>query len=167
MLFDSAVENLALIEEIFKLMNEKDATVATAESCTGGILATLFTHLSGSSRFYLGGVSSYSNDSKMNILGVSAETIKSCGAVSRETAAAMAEGAQEKFGSDYSIAITGIAGPEGGTEEKPVGTVWCGYTTPMDTFTQKYKIDGDRSQVRSKVVSLVLKDLKNYIIKGL
>jgi PncC family amidohydrolase len=167
MLLETFNQNLPQIKDLFQILAQKKATISTAESCTGGILATMFTHFDGSSQFYLGGVTSYSNESKTNLLGVSRDIIKSHGAVSRETAAQMAEGVQERFGSEYSIAITGIAGPEGGSETKPIGTIWCGYATPGDVFTQKYEIDGDRAKIRSAIIALVLNDLKTYIVKGL
>jgi len=167
MLEETFDKNLPMAEELLKIMNQKNATLATAESCTGGILATLFTYFEGSSQVYLGGVSSYSNDSKINILGVNQDTIENYGAVSRETAAQMAEGAQKKFGSDFSIAITCIAGPRGATESKPVGTIWCGYATPGDLFTKEYHLDGDRNQIRNAIIGHAIKDLKTYIIEAL
>ncbi len=101
-------------------------TIATAESCTGGLLAHRLTNVSGSSKYLLGGVVSYSNDIKIAEVGVNKETIIAHGAVSEQTAGEMARGIQEKFQSDIGIGITGIAGPTGGTDEKPVGLVFIG-----------------------------------------
>jgi nicotinamide-nucleotide amidase len=104
--------------------------VVTAESCTGGFVAHTLTNVSGASDAFLGGVVTYSNELKQALLGVSADTLAKHGAVSAETVGEMAVGARDRFGADYAIAITGIAGPTGGTDEKPVGTVFIGLAHP-------------------------------------
>ena len=119
-----------LVESIQNNLVAKGKTLSTAESCTGGILAMELTSLPGSSAIYLGGVASYSNKSKEIFLGVPPETLTCFGAVSAQTAEAMALGVRRQLQSDFALSLTGIAGPEGGTAEKPVGTVWCGIASP-------------------------------------
>ena len=106
------------------LLTERKETLSTAESCTGGCLAHLITSISGSSNYYLGSVISYSNDIKMQELEVSSANLEKFGAVSKQVVEQMAKGARKKFKTDYSLATSGIAGPNGGTKEKPVGTIW-------------------------------------------
>ena len=112
-------------EALHKLLIDEKKTLSFAESCTGGNLASRMTALPDASMYFLGGVVSYSNAAKQQILGVSEKALKSHGAVSKETAQEMIEGVFEKFGSDYAISVTGVAGPAGGTKDKPVGTVWA------------------------------------------
>lgn len=114
---------------------ERNATLCTAESCTGGNIAHKITLRSGSSRYFKGGIVSYDNSIKSGVLGVKKETLEKHGAVSKEVVEEMAERAVELFGTDYSIAVSGIAGPTGGTEEKPVGTVWIAVRTPKSTYS--------------------------------
>ena len=109
-----------------KLLAEREATLAVAESCTGGAISARITALAGASEYYLGGVTSYSNTAKTAMLGVSAADIERHGAVSETVARQMAEGALRRFGADFAVSTTGVAGPGGGTPEKPVGTVWRG-----------------------------------------
>ena len=125
-------------------------SVATAESCTGGLIAQRLTNVAGSSRYFLGSVVSYANAVKRDVLGVSDELLETYGAVSREVAEAMAAGARSAIGSDLAIAVTGIAGPEGGTKEKPVGTVHvalCGLSE-NDLFHRRLHLPGDRERIR-------------------
>jgi len=110
--------------EIVRLLSERKKTLALAESCTGGFIANGITNVPGASKVFLGGIVAYSNGAKEKFLGVRPETLEKSGAVSEAVAKEMAEGAREKFGSDFAIAVTGIAGPDGGTPEKPVGTVF-------------------------------------------
>lgn len=121
-----------------RLLTEHGYTLATAESCTGGALSASFTAMAGASDYFLGGVVAYSNDVKTAALGVSPQTLRLHGAVSRETAIEMAEGARRLCGSDYALSTTGIAGPSGGTPEKPVGTVWIGLATPHGVTARKF-----------------------------
>jgi nicotinamide-nucleotide amidase len=129
-------DNDELETVIGSLLVSSQATVATAESCTGGFVANQITSVPGSSRYFEGSVVSYSNAVKMNVLGVSKETLDAFGAVSEQTAREMAEGARKLLNTTYAISTTGIAGPDGGTPEKPVGTVWIAIATPDETFTQ-------------------------------
>ena len=120
------------------LLKKKSATLATAESCTGGYIAHLITSVSGSSKYYKGSVIAYSNEIKENELGVSRESLIEYGAVSEEVVKEMAEGIRKKFGVDYALATSGIAGPDGGTSEKPVGSTWIAIVTPEKTIASQY-----------------------------
>lgn len=132
--------------EVARMLCEKSKTLSIAESCTGGYLSSKFTALSGSSRYFLGGVVSYSNQVKIDTLGVSAETLERYGAVSEEVAREMAEGVRRITGSDYSIATTGIAGPTGATENKPVGLVYIAWATPEGVFVKRMVFGNLREQ---------------------
>jgi len=126
----------------------RDATLAVAESCTGGLLAQRITSVSGSSRYFLGGAIVYSNQLKASLAGVAPELIQKHGAVSREVAAALAEGIRERCGSTFGLGVTGVAGPTGGTEEKPVGLVFHGLATEKGTEVVERKFPGDRKRIR-------------------
>jgi nicotinamide-nucleotide amidase len=119
-------------------------TLATAESCTGGLLGDALTDIAGSSDVYLGGVVAYANSAKIALLGVPADVLASVGAVSAETAVAMAAGASRQFGAQVALATTGIAGPGGGSPEKPVGLVYLGLATPDGVWTERHLWPGDR-----------------------
>ncbi len=127
-----------------KLLTSKNETISTAESCTGGHLAHLITSIPGSSGYYKGSVISYTEKIKQELLGVKAQTLTEYGAVSEQTAIEMAEGVRAKFGTTYAIATTGIAGPGGGTEEIPVGTVWIALATPTGTQAKLLSLAKDR-----------------------
>lgn len=135
-----------LEECIGRLLSSHGKTVSAAESCTGGLISSLFTSIPGSSEYYLGSVTSYANEVKSAVLGVSEDTILKFGAVSSECVAAMAEGVRTITGSDYSVATSGIAGPGGGSESKPVGTVWIGISSQMGTETFRMQFRGDRKR---------------------
>lgn len=128
-----------LPEVVARILKEKAKTVATAESCTGGTVARLLTAIPGASEYFTGGIVAYSNQAKEQLLGVSSEIIEQHGAVSRETVEAMAVKAKKRFSSDYSVAISGIAGPTGGTPEKPVGTVWIAVATPKNLHSKQFR----------------------------
>lgn len=130
------------------LISEK-LTIAVGESCTGGLLGKKLTDFPGSSTYFIGGFLTYSNEMKKSLLGVPGDTLDQFGAVSKETAEAMARGISEKTKADYCISITGIAGPDGGTESKPVGTVWIGLKTPDGLVqTHSYLFPGNREGIR-------------------
>jgi nicotinamide-nucleotide amidase len=133
-----------------ELLRKKGKTLAAAESCTGGLLGKTLTDVAGSSDYFLGSAVTYSNEAKIGLLGVKPATLETYGAVSEETAAEMADGARRVFGADYGIAITGVAGPGGGTPAKPVGTVCFGLSRSdgLYTFTDNYL--GDRTRVRRR-----------------
>lgn len=135
------------------------ATVATAESCTGGLLATLLTHLPGSSAVYLGGVSAYANEAKIQFLDVEEASLAQFGAVSAQVAESMARGVQKALQSTYALSLTGVAGPDGGTQQKPVGTVFCGIAGPSGTRHVKLQLKGGREQIRALAAQRALAEL--------
>jgi nicotinamide-nucleotide amidase len=141
-----AQEDIPLEKVVLNMMAEKGLKLAVAESCTGGYLSHLFTQHPGSSEVFLGGGVTYSNGLKESILGVKAATIEQYGAVSKETVTEMAAGALHEFNADYTVAITGIAGPDGGTPDKPVGTVWIGVAKNGKTVAKKFTFGSKRIQ---------------------
>ncbi len=151
-----------------KMLKENKKTVSVAESCTGGLLGGAFTDIAGSSEYFEGGIITYSNEAKIEILGVDRETIVDHGAVSEQTAKEMAKCVREKFGTDYGISITGIAGPEGGTKDKPVGTVWLGLADGNGSISKRYVFGEDRDMNRQRSVgtalNMLLKKLKGLEI---
>ena len=150
---------------IGRLLTERDATIGTAESCTGGFVASQLTNIPGSSQYFEGSVVSYSNTIKMNVLGVSRQTLEDFGAVSEQTAREMAEGARKVLNTTYAISTTGIAGPDGGTPEKPVGTVWIACATPTETVTQLLTLRSIRKVNIELTSSYVLNLLRKTILK--
>ncbi|HJL17056.1 MAG TPA: competence/damage-inducible protein A [Sandaracinaceae bacterium LLY-WYZ-13_1] len=142
------------------LLRDRGLTVALAESCTGGMVSSLITDVPGSSDYLLMSAVTYSNASKSKVLGVSAEILRAYGAVSAESAAAMADGARRLSDADLAVSITGIAGPGGGTEEKPVGTVWLGVARRgREADVEKHQLSGDRWRVRRLSAFLALRAL--------
>ncbi|MDB5062512.1 MAG: damage-inducible protein CinA [Mucilaginibacter sp.] len=141
-----AQEDIQLEKVVLNYMAEKGLTLTTAESCTGGYISHLITQHAGSSQVFLGGAVSYSYELKENILGVKNETLWQHGAVSQETVKEMVEGALFNFKSDYAVAVTGIAGPGGGTEDKPVGTVWIAVANANKTLMKKFTFGNKRLQ---------------------
>ena len=137
-------------------LESKGLTCATAESCTGGGVGSAITSVAGSSAVFLGGVVSYSNDVKADVLGVSRDSLARVGAVSSEVASQMATGARRVIGSDLAVSLTGIAGPGGGSAEKPVGLVWFGLATPSGVSTQSRIFSGDRAAIRAAAVEHAL-----------
>lgn len=154
------------LEEVLgQFLTDEEESIAVAESCTGGNVAARFTRFPGSASYFLGGVVSYSNEMKMNVLKVKSETLESFGAVSEQTAIEMAEGVRKLAGSTYGLSTTGIAGPGGGTPEKPVGTVWIACASPESTVTLKLNLGGDRKQniemTTVHVMNLLRKTMNN------
>ena len=141
-------------------------TLAVAESCTGGLLGSRITEVDGSSAFFKGGVVSYSNESKIDILGVNKSTLKSFGAVSTQVASEMAEKIRKLFSADYGLSITGIAGPSGGTESKPVGLVYIGLSSKFNTVVKKFSFSTTRSQIKIKTSQAGLNLLRLELIYG-
>jgi nicotinamide-nucleotide amidase len=137
-------------EAIVRLLEERGATLSLAESCTGGLVGELVTTVPGSSRTFLGGVVSYANSAKIALLGVQEELLSAHGAVSPEVARAMAEGARARFGSTYALSITGIAGPNGGTRDKPVGLVHFAVAGPDGVTPKEARYRGDRNGIRRR-----------------
>lgn len=152
-------------EEILveKLMKKK-MSVSTAESCTGGMLAATIVNVPGASSVFHEGYITYANEAKMRILGVDKNILDTFGAVSKETAAQMAEGCAKNAGADIGISTTGIAGPDGGTKEKPVGLVYIGYYYKGKVYVEKNIFEGDRTQVRKQAVERAIEvALLNFI----
>ena len=133
--------------------------MASAESCTGGLIAAACTDLAGSSNWFERGFVSYSNEAKTELLGVDAALIEQHGAVSEEVARAMAQGAIAHSRAQVAVAVTGVAGPGGGSAAKPVGTVWFGWATPAGLVSEMRRFDGDRRQVREATVQYALQRL--------
>jgi len=150
-------------EEIVKLLSSKGQKVTFAESCTGGMLCSSLVDVAGASWVLDESYVTYANSAKQKLLGVSAETLASCGAVSPECAYEMAQGAKKAACSDYAVAVTGIAGPDGGTAEKPVGLVYIGISDANGTTTYRNIFVGDRTQVRRATVQKALELLKEHI----
>jgi nicotinamide-nucleotide amidase len=141
------------------LMLKKQFFLTTAESCTGGLIAAACTDLAGSSQWFDRGFVTYSNAAKTEMLGVDAALITQFGAVSEPVAAAMAQGAVKHSAAQVSVAVTGVAGPTGGSAEKPVGTVWIGWSVNGQTTTELRHFDGDRAMVRTLTVQRALQGL--------
>ena len=159
-----AYEDIKLEELVGKLLKDKHCTVATAESCTGGKVASLITSVSGSSEYYKGSVVSYCNEVKANVLGVSRADLEKYGAVSSTVAEQMASGVRKLLGVDFAVATTGIAGPTGGSDEKPVGTVWIAVATPTNVVSRKYVFGKDRAinieRFAASALSMLIVEMK-------
>ncbi len=141
---------LDLPQDVGHYLRSQCWTIATAESCTGGLIGHLLTEIAGSSDYYIGGMVAYSNAVKHVYLGVPEAILQFEGAVSEATARAMAEGVRRAMGSDIGLAVTGIAGPGGATPAKPVGLVYIAISTPQTTFCRRYQFGGDRSAVKQQ-----------------
>jgi nicotinamide-nucleotide amidase len=152
-------------EEVGRLLREKGLTVAVAESCTGGMIGQRLTSVSGSSGYFLGGVIAYSNALKLNLLDVAPETIEKEGAVSEATARQMAAGVMKALGADIGLSITGIAGPEGGTEAKPVGLVFVGLASAAGCGGHEFRFEGNRDDIRQQGCQNALRVLKEDLRK--
>jgi nicotinamide-nucleotide amidase len=148
----AAPDVLALTTRLADLLQARGWQMATAESCTGGMIAAACTDLAGSSNWFERGFVTYSNAAKTELLGVPSEMIAQHGAVSEEVARAMAQGAVTHSRAQVAVAVTGVAGPSGGSVDKPVGTVWFGWVTPAGVVTQMRRFDGDRAAVRQATV---------------
>ncbi|MFZ0448920.1 MAG: CinA family nicotinamide mononucleotide deamidase-related protein [Desulfatiglandaceae bacterium] len=157
-----ACGNGSMAEAVGQVLKRRKWTLSVAESCTGGLVGHLLTAVPGSSSYFLGGIISYSNQAKIDVLRVSPGTLQSAGAVSDETVREMAEGVRQKLKTDLGIAISGIAGPEGGSQEKPVGTVHLGMATVEETFTRKYCFMGSRRQIKRVSAMMALDWLRRY-----
>ena len=159
---DDTLENC-----VGRMLYEAGKTVSVAESCTGGTISALFTSVPGASEYYLGSVTSYANEIKINVLGVPAEIIAEHGAVSSECVAAMAEGVRRLTGSDYSVATSGIAGPGGGSADKPVGLVWIGVSSDKGTETFSMVFRNDRKRNIERFASSALNILREKLVNEL
>ena len=156
-------ETATVQEQVHRMLTERRATLAAAESCTGGTIASRFTALAGASAYFLCGVVSYSNEAKHAVLGVDADLINRYGSVSEPVARQMAEGVRRIAGADYAVATTGIAGPTGGSPEKPVGTVWFAVATPTRTIAVCKQCGTDRGQVIDRASAFAIGLLRDTL----
>ncbi|MCC2671460.1 MAG: competence/damage-inducible protein CinA [Armatimonadetes bacterium] len=164
--FIYGVDRTTLEAAVIELLKSRGRTVACAESCTGGGLGARLTSVSGSSAAFLGGVVTYSNDAKVKLLGVDPALLETHGAVSAPVAEAMARGVQERLGADLAVSITGVAGPDGGTAEKPVGLVYVGVATPERVFAVENHFIGIREDVRRRSTQVALQLLREELLRG-
>jgi nicotinamide-nucleotide amidase len=151
-------------EQVFGLLVSSGLTIATAESCTGGLLAARLSERPGSSAFLLGGIVVYANEAKVSLAGVSADLISSHGAVSMPVAVALADGARARFGADLGVGITGIAGPDGGTEEKPVGTVCVSVAGVDGRLDRDLRLPGNRAMIRDRTTTVALHMIRRLLL---
>jgi PncC family amidohydrolase len=137
--------------------------LAAAESCTGGLISHRLTNIPGSSAYYLGGVTAYANEVKIGMLGVAEQTLIDHGAVSAETVAEMAQGVRSRLGADVGVSVSGIAGPGGGTPEKPVGLVWIGLAAAEGVWTRQSIFEGKREMVKAQAAEAALQFVAEYL----
>lgn len=156
-------EDVPIGEAAGERLTERGETLATAESCSGGLIAHRITNIAGSSRYFQGGVITYSNEAKMALLGVRRETLEAVGAVSEAVAVEMAEGARSRLRADWGIGVTGIAGPGGGTAEKPVGLVYIAVAGPDGATATRNEFLGDRIAVKEQTANRALQLLMEAI----
>ncbi|WP_455055381.1 competence/damage-inducible protein A [Merdimonas faecis] len=159
-------EEVTMEETVVELLKEKGKTVTTAESCTGGLVAGRLLNVPGASSVYMEGYITYSNEAKEKLLGVSHSTLEQYGAVSKETACEMAEGAAKAAGADLAISVTGIAGPDGGTKEKPVGLVYVGCYADGEARAYEFHFTGNRAKNRESTVAKALTILREALINS-
>ena len=159
-----ATDGQTLEEVVGALLKQRRLTISVAESCTGGLLGALITNISGSSEYFERGVVTYSNRAKTELLGVPADLIERHGAVSTQVAAAMAQGIRQTAKTDIGVSITGIAGPGGGSEQKPVGLVYIGLATSQGVRTVEHRFLGDREQVRIRASQMALDMVRRHLI---
>ena len=157
---------MKMVQAIHQRCHQYNFTISTAESCTSGLIAAALTDTPGSSKTYFGGINCYSNFSKTNIVGIQEQTIADFGAVSKETAEDLAQSTKKLFRTKIAISVTGIAGPGGGSELKPVGLVWNCIAFEDKILTWKNIHKGDRSEVRKATVSDVLRKLYDLLEKN-
>jgi nicotinamide-nucleotide amidase len=158
---------MKLEEAVARLLEQYNITISTAESCTGGMLGSMLTNVPGISRFYREGIISYSNEAKVALADVPKALIAAKGAVSDEVARALAEGVRKKAEADLSVAITGIAGPTGGTQEKPVGLVYIAVTDRNMTESREFRFSGDRHTIRERASLTALNMLRLHILENM
>jgi nicotinamide-nucleotide amidase len=156
-------QELSLPETVCELLASANVSVSVAESCTGGLLGSYLTNTAGASRYFSGGYITYANDRKIQDLNVPKPILAAYGAVSEDTAKAMADGCRQKTGTDFGLSITGIAGPDGGSEDKPVGTFYVGLSSASGTFANKYFFLSDRKAVRVMAAYRALETLRRVI----
>ena len=152
-----------MLEKIAKLLKEKGYTISTAESCTGGLIGHMLTNVPGSSEYYKGGIISYSNEAKICLLGVRHDTLSKYGAVSEQVAYEMADGIKRKLDTNLAIATTGIAGPGGGSEEKPVGLVYIALANPYSIEVKEFRFEGERLENKENFAKSALNMLLKFL----
>jgi nicotinamide-nucleotide amidase len=152
-----------LSQQLGQALLQNNATVTTAESCTGGGVASAITEVAGSSQWFGRGFITYANQAKHDMLHVPETVLSTQGAVSEAVVRAMVQGAAQSAGADYAVAISGIAGPGGGTEDKPVGTVWFAWLSPQGISSQVHILTGDRTAVREQAVKISLQELLHMV----
>lgn len=162
-----AVMTESLESEIGRILHARGLKLALAESCTGGLIGDRITNVIGSSEYFLGGVQAYAYEAKVALLGVSWETLRAHGAVSRETALEMARGVQNLLSADISLSVTGIAGPGGGTAEKPVGTTWVSLVARDGEWARKFQFPGNRRENKTSSAAAALQLLLDYLQGGI
>ena len=153
-----------LESEIGRLLLERRLTLAVAESCTGGLVGHRLTNVPGSSEYFIGGAIVYAYEAKVNLLGVSWDTLNTFGAVSRETVIEMARGARKLMNVDIAASVSGIAGPGGGTLDKPVGTTWIGLATDEGEQAFEFHFQGDREQNKASSADAALQTILDYLL---
>ena len=161
-LFEVIVANSVEVQ-IGHLLRKRELKLALAESCTGGLIGDRITNVPGSSEYFLGGLVAYANEAKVALLGVSWDTLNTKGAVSQETVLEMARGARRILNTDIAVAVTGIAGPGGGTPEKPVGTTWIGLVAKQGEWTRLFQFSGNREQNKISSANAALQMLLDYL----
>jgi nicotinamide-nucleotide amidase len=159
-------EETSTAELVLALLRERELTLATAESCTGGLVSVRLTDVPGSSDVFVGGIVAYSNDVKAAQLGVPEDVLREHGAVSAETAAAMTHGARERLAADVAVSVTGVAGPDGGTEEKPVGLVFLHASGPMGEKQLRFDFPGDRATIRGRAAVAALHLVRRLVTES-
>ena len=161
--FANSQSTASIAQRVGEDLLRKNAKLTTAESCTGGGIAEAITAIAGSSQWFEYGYITYANKAKEQLLNVDQQALDSYGAVSEEVVEQMAVGALKSSGADYAIAVTGIAGPDGGMEHKPLGTVWICWLTPEITRVEKYQLQGDRQAIRQQVIKISLQELLHQL----
>ena len=157
------MENTPLEIQVGELLRQHGLRLAVAESCTGGLIGHRLTNVAGSSTYYMGSVTAYAYEAKVRLLNVRWETLEKHGAVSGETVIEMARGVRHALAADIGLSVSGIAGPGGGTPEKPVGTVWIGLSSPEDEFAELFVWQGDRIQNKEHSAEAALQLLADYL----
>jgi nicotinamide-nucleotide amidase len=154
---------MEIVSQLAQQLTKQGLTLATAESCTGGGLAYALTAIAGSSNWFMGGIVSYSNTAKQHLLQVDSQLLLTHGAVSEPVVLAMAQGAQQQFKTDLAIATSGIAGPGGGSKDKPVGSVWLAWAIGDQYFADFFLLSGDRAAVREQSISICCQRLLDWL----
>ena len=164
LVYSRQMESLPAVVQ--RMMIDRGLTVSVAESCTAGMVGASLTDLPGSSAFFKGGILAYADDIKSELLGVSETMLREHGAVSAPVVRAMAEGAKQRLKTDYALAVSGISGPDGGTQDKPVGTTWVAIATEDEVFTWAYRFPGDRPRNRLLTVAAIVDSLRRSMEFG-